>query len=159
MATLPDAVYLQADLADPDQATQLIDRSLEHYGQLDVLVNNAGISRVIDHADLASATPAVWRELLDVNLIGPWVLTTAAVPSLERDRARPRRHPAHRRLDNGSRILDRERADATPGLPRRRCRPRVGFDRQSLHHRRSRRTRRRIESPLIHSFGATEFNP
>ena len=82
-ATLPDAVYLQADLADPDQATQLIDRSLEHYGQLDVLVNNAGISRVIDHADLARATPAVWRELLDVNLVGPWVLTTAAVPSLE----------------------------------------------------------------------------
>jgi len=82
-AELPDAIYLQADVADPDQATRLIEQSIERYGQLDVLVNNAGISRVVEHADLAGASPELWRELLDVNLIGPWVLTTAAVPHLE----------------------------------------------------------------------------
>jgi NAD(P)-dependent dehydrogenase (short-subunit alcohol dehydrogenase family) len=32
-------------------------------GRLDVLVNNAGINRVIPHADLDAATPAIWREL------------------------------------------------------------------------------------------------
>jgi len=82
-AELPGAVYLQADLADPDAATGLVERTVEHYGRLDVLVNNAGISRVVEHTDLAGASPALWRELLDVNLIGPWVLTTAAVPHLE----------------------------------------------------------------------------
>jgi len=82
-AALPDATYLQADVADPDQATRLIERTVERYGQLDALVNNAGISRVVEHADLAGASPALWRELLEVNLIGPWVLTTAAVPFLE----------------------------------------------------------------------------
>jgi NAD(P)-dependent dehydrogenase (short-subunit alcohol dehydrogenase family) len=82
-AALPNATYLQADVADPDQAARLIERSVEFYGQLDVLVNNAGISRVVEHADLAGASPALWQELLQVNLIGPWVLTTAAVPYLE----------------------------------------------------------------------------
>jgi NAD(P)-dependent dehydrogenase (short-subunit alcohol dehydrogenase family) len=82
-AALPDATYLQADVADPDQATRLIARSVEIYGQLDVVVNNAGISRVVEHTDLAGASPDLWHELLGVNLIGPWVLTTAAVPHLE----------------------------------------------------------------------------
>lgn len=77
-------VYLQADLGVEDQARGLVEAALGHFGRLDVLVNNAGISRPIPHADLAAATPAEWRELLEVNLIAPWVLCTAALPALRR---------------------------------------------------------------------------
>ena len=45
-------------------------------------MNNAGISWPIPHADLAAATPADWRRLLEVNLIAPWVLCTEALPAL-----------------------------------------------------------------------------
>jgi NAD(P)-dependent dehydrogenase (short-subunit alcohol dehydrogenase family) len=78
-----DGHYQQADLGDEDQAVGLVEACVAKLGRLDVLVNNAGISRVIAHDDLAAATPAIWRELLEVNLIAPWVLTSAAVPHLQ----------------------------------------------------------------------------
>lgn len=77
-------VYLQADLGVEEEARGLVEAALGHFGRLDVLVNNAGISRPIPHADLAAATPADWRQLLEVNLIAPWVLCTAALPALRR---------------------------------------------------------------------------
>ncbi|SBW22603.1 Granaticin polyketide synthase putative ketoacyl reductase 2 [Candidatus Protofrankia californiensis] len=79
---LPDAAYFQADISDPQQARQLAADVVERFGRLDVLVNNAGTTRHIPHADLESVTPEVWREILDVNLIGTWQLTVAAVPHL-----------------------------------------------------------------------------
>jgi len=76
--------YLQADLADEQQARRLVTEAVGVYGRLDVLVNNAGISWPIPHTDLGAATPADWRRLLEVNLIAPWVLITEALPALRR---------------------------------------------------------------------------
>lgn len=59
-------------------------------GQLDVLVNNAGISRVIAHSDLASASSTVWHELNEVNVVSPFHQVALAESAL-RDAARYRR--------------------------------------------------------------------
>ena len=56
----------------------------KQHGRLDVLVNNAGEAIRIPHADLKAATPAVWRRMLDVNLIAPFVLVTEAEPALRK---------------------------------------------------------------------------
>jgi NAD(P)-dependent dehydrogenase (short-subunit alcohol dehydrogenase family) len=74
--------YFQADLADDGAAGGLVPRVLAEYGRLDVLVNNAGISWPVPHADLAALSAQDWRRLLDVNLIAPWLLCTAALPAL-----------------------------------------------------------------------------
>ena len=81
-AQLPDALYLQADIADEQQATRLVVDTLERFGRLDILVNNAGTTRFIPHQDLDAATGDVWREILGVNVIGTWQTTVAAVPAL-----------------------------------------------------------------------------
>ncbi|HVX44592.1 MAG TPA: SDR family oxidoreductase [Mycobacteriales bacterium] len=76
-------VYLQANLSDDEQAQMLVGRCVEECGRLDVLVNNAGLSRPIPHHDLAAASPEVWREILQVNLLAPWIVTTAAAEYLQ----------------------------------------------------------------------------
>jgi len=81
-AELPDATYFQADVAVEEACVGLIDEVIATHGRLDVLVNNAGITAVIPHGDLEAATPAIWRRIFDVNVIGTWQLTVAAVPHL-----------------------------------------------------------------------------
>ena len=75
--------YLQADLEHEDEAAGLVPQVLAEHGRLDVLVNNAGISWPVPHAELDGLTAADWRKLMDVNLIAPWLLCTAAVPALK----------------------------------------------------------------------------
>jgi NAD(P)-dependent dehydrogenase (short-subunit alcohol dehydrogenase family) len=79
---LAGASYHQADLADEQATRDLVASVLQRHGRLDVLVNNAGQSIRIPHTDLKAATPAVWRRMLDVNLIAPFVLITEAEPAL-----------------------------------------------------------------------------
>jgi NAD(P)-dependent dehydrogenase (short-subunit alcohol dehydrogenase family) len=88
---LAGASYHQADLADEQATRGLVAGVLKQHGRLDVLVNNAGQSIRIPHTDLKAATPAVWRRMLDVNLIAPFVLMTEAEPALRKsaDGGRP----------------------------------------------------------------------
>ncbi|MYZ43312.1 SDR family NAD(P)-dependent oxidoreductase [Schauerella aestuarii] len=89
-AEMKQAIYVQADLALEADRVRLIDEAIAAWGQLDVLVNNAGISRVIPHGDLAAANSTVWHELNEVNVVAPFHLVTLAESAL-RDAARHRR--------------------------------------------------------------------
>lgn len=80
--SLPGAGYFRADIADEAEARGLVEATVERFGRLDVLVNNAGTTRFIPHHDLDAVTPQVWRDILDVNVIGTWQVTAAAVPHL-----------------------------------------------------------------------------
>jgi NAD(P)-dependent dehydrogenase (short-subunit alcohol dehydrogenase family) len=87
---LPGASYTQADLSSEQEARQLVAAVLDKHGQLDILINNAGISEIIPHADLKSATPEIWHRLYAVNVIAPWVLITEAEASLREAAGRGR---------------------------------------------------------------------
>lgn len=80
--SLPDAMYVQADVSDEEQAKGLVDAALERWGRLDVVVNNAGWTKVIPHGDLDAVTDDVFRRIIDVNLFGTWYLSRAAMPHL-----------------------------------------------------------------------------
>jgi ketoreductase RED2 len=81
-ASLPDATYVQADIADEQQGRDLVDAARVRWGRLDLLVNNAGITEVIPHDDLEAAGAEVWRRIFDVNVLGTWLVTRSAVPLL-----------------------------------------------------------------------------
>ena len=90
VAEMKQAIYVQADLALEADRVRLINEAIAAWGQLDVLVNNAGISRVIPHSNLASANSTVWHELNEVNVVAPFHLVALAESAL-RDAARDRR--------------------------------------------------------------------
>lgn len=85
-AETPGSLYLQGDIAHEGDARRLVDGVLEHYGRLDVLVNNAGTTKEIAHADLAGADIDVWRQIFEVNVFGTWVLSVAAMEALRATR-------------------------------------------------------------------------
>jgi ketoreductase RED2 len=74
--------YFQADLSDEEQAKALVEHAVSVHGRLDILVNNAGTTVKIAHSDLASVTRQVWDKILDLNVIGTWNVSVAAVPHL-----------------------------------------------------------------------------
>ncbi len=81
-AQFTDSLYVRADVADQKQCDRLVHTVLAHYGRLDVLINNAGVTRVINHRDLTAASVDVWREIFDLNVFGTWQLSVAAMDAL-----------------------------------------------------------------------------
>ena len=81
--SLPEAVYVQASVADAAACQALVDATLAQYGRLDILVNNAGTTKLIPHADLDAATDEVWDKILSTNLMGTWHMTRSSVPALK----------------------------------------------------------------------------
>jgi NAD(P)-dependent dehydrogenase (short-subunit alcohol dehydrogenase family) len=77
-AELGDALYLQGDVSDETDCQRIIDKTIARFGRIDLIVNNAGISEIVAHSDLAAATPQLWRRMYDVNVIGAWMMITAA---------------------------------------------------------------------------------
>lgn len=74
-AELPDALAVACDLAAPGAPQNLIDATLAHYGKLDVVINNAGISRVIPAVD---DNLDDFRREIEIDLIAPYELARRA---------------------------------------------------------------------------------
>ena len=81
-AATPGSHYVRADISNADDCERLVREVLERCGRLDVLVNNAGTTKVIAHRDLAAASLDVWREIFEVNVFGTWSLSVAAMDAL-----------------------------------------------------------------------------
>jgi ketoreductase RED2 len=81
-ASLPDALYVQGDIAEQETPARLVSAALERWGRLDTLVNNAGTTALIPHHDLEAANVDVWRRIFEVNVFGSWAMSVAAMPAL-----------------------------------------------------------------------------
>jgi 3-oxoacyl-[acyl-carrier protein] reductase len=77
------ALALRADVADDAACRGLIDAAVRELGRLDVLVNNAGQTVFVPHANLEGVGSDDWARVLGVNLIGPFQLARAARAPME----------------------------------------------------------------------------
>lgn len=76
--------YVQADISDKAQCQRLLDETVARFGRLDLLVNNAGWTTLVPHADLDSLTDEIFMRTFEVNVFGTWWLTKAAMPLLRK---------------------------------------------------------------------------
>ena len=77
-----EAVAERVDVADDGQVRALADRVRARFGRVDVLVNNAGTTHAVPHADLDGLTDDVVHQVLDVNVVGPLRVTRAFASDL-----------------------------------------------------------------------------
>ncbi len=77
------ALAVQADVANSEDRERLVASTLEHFGRLDVLVNNAGITSP-GRLDLLDATEESWERVMGTNLKGPFFLTQLAARQMLR---------------------------------------------------------------------------
>ena len=76
----PDGVtFLDLDVASDESVTTVVERVIERFGRLDVLVNNAGIGSA-GAAEESSVVQA--RRIFDVNLFGVMRMTKAVLPHM-----------------------------------------------------------------------------
>jgi len=79
-----EATLVQGDVSNRDDAERLIETAIQQYGRIDVLVNNAGITR--DQL-LMRMTDEDWDAVLDTNLKGAFHTTRAALRPMLRKRS------------------------------------------------------------------------
>ena len=75
----PDALAIECDLGDYEQCASAIARTVERFGRLDAVINNAG---VIEPFLIEDATPEQVMKVTRVNFLAPIWTTKAAIPHL-----------------------------------------------------------------------------
>ncbi|TMD64061.1 MAG: 3-oxoacyl-ACP reductase FabG [Chloroflexi bacterium] len=80
----PGAVAIQADVSDAAQAAKLIEETLQQFGRIDVLVNNAGIN--VDRS-LKNLTPEDWDKVIKNDLSSYFYTTKAALPQFTQQKS------------------------------------------------------------------------
>jgi len=74
------AVKLIADLALDESPALIADTAMEAFGRIDVLINNAAL--IHDSFDLAEFDPVLWKQVIQVNLVAPAMLSRAVLPHM-----------------------------------------------------------------------------
>jgi 3-oxoacyl-[acyl-carrier protein] reductase len=77
------ALAIQGDVSQINDANRLVQQTVEHFGKLDLLICNAGIW---EGDDVESISEELWDRTLEINLKGTWSVCRAAVPFMKKQR-------------------------------------------------------------------------
>jgi 3-oxoacyl-[acyl-carrier protein] reductase len=77
------SLAFRADVSDDGDCRAMVEAAVSELGRLDVLVNNAGTTTFIPHADLEKVDAEAWQSIMAVNVAGPFQCARAAKAAME----------------------------------------------------------------------------
>ncbi|MDI6615494.1 MAG: SDR family NAD(P)-dependent oxidoreductase, partial [Syntrophaceae bacterium] len=78
-----ETLLCRADVAADKDCRRMAAETIEKWGRIDALVNNAGTSKFCDHDDLEGLTAEDFLHIYHVNVVGPYQMVRAVVPSMK----------------------------------------------------------------------------
>jgi NAD(P)-dependent dehydrogenase (short-subunit alcohol dehydrogenase family) len=76
-----EAIAVRADVTNRESVNELIEKTVAHFGRLDVLINNAG--SMVSRVPFEQLTEDVWNNVYDINVKSIYYVTQAALPHLK----------------------------------------------------------------------------
>jgi len=76
-----DSIAVEADISKESDCVRIIGETINHFGRIDVLVNNAGIQ---EDVPLTETTLEEWQRIIEVDLTGPFICSREAVKRMQR---------------------------------------------------------------------------
>ena len=78
------ATNVAVDVTSPEKTRAMAETTLQHYGRIDVLVNNAGLYTTIKKRSFVELPPDEWDQIIAVNLKGQFLCAQAVYPAMQR---------------------------------------------------------------------------
>ena len=79
-----ETLVVKADVADDNQCRALVDATLDKWGRIDALINNAGTTKFNPHDNLEGLSRKDFLDIYAVNTVGPYQMTRAVVPAMRK---------------------------------------------------------------------------
>jgi 3-oxoacyl-[acyl-carrier protein] reductase len=80
-----DAIDAPCDVSDEASARAAVQQTVEAFGRLDILVNNAAIFTMVERASFDEITVDDWDRVSAVNIKGVWIMCKEAVPEMRKN--------------------------------------------------------------------------
>jgi NAD(P)-dependent dehydrogenase (short-subunit alcohol dehydrogenase family) len=76
------AIGIKADVSSEEDVSRMMAKTIERFGKVDILINNAAISKHLSMTPFEMLTVADWKQVLEVNTIGTFICCRAAAPHM-----------------------------------------------------------------------------
>jgi len=77
-----EAAYFKVDVSDSERVRRMVTDTIQKYGRIDILINNAAICPA---GDVLTTSEAAWDEVIDVNLKGVFLCSKYVIPHMQRN--------------------------------------------------------------------------
>lgn len=78
-----DSLCHPGDITKDDQCKGIVQAAIDQWGRVDILINNAGINKLVDHNDLDGLSAEDFINIYNVNVIGAYQMIRAVAPTMQ----------------------------------------------------------------------------
>ena len=78
-----DTLCYAANITQDTECQQMAQATIEQWGQVDILINNAGINKPVEHDDLEGSSAEDFLNIYHVNVVGAYQMIRAVAPSMK----------------------------------------------------------------------------